>query len=291
MDNDFISVFFPLFFIGIIVFDQEYKISVRKAGKVCEKKIMYAVIGNGIYFCLLWATIYANPFRSFQFRMFYLFLYFLFLSNFAATCYINLYRNDSNVRILSSLQKINNCLYSSSDLKKFKIFVLAYFCLITSLWITNITGKMVFDPYWIWVRAFFGSVSIIFDLDMAHTLSVVYMLTRKLKTWNDIVENMHFGEESEEIAIDKKNTTKNIYEVNKLICEAWKILNEISGFKVSNNLITIIRPKKIYKVKIKTYILFQILLHFVSTFVMFLMYTMLILIFACTNAVSTRFFC
>ncbi|KAH9644385.1 hypothetical protein HF086_006413 [Spodoptera exigua] len=89
------------------------------------------------------------------------------------------------------------------------------------------------------------------------------MLTIKIEIWNNIAKNTNFDQTcDDECEIDLRRVQlKRMLKVMKLISEVWRSISEMSDLKIAD-------------------LLFQILLHFVTTYIMFVMYVMTILIYA-----------
>lgn len=146
---------------------------------------------------------------------------------------MNLLKNRSNVRIILYLYEINK-LIVSTDLNFVKKSYWFYFTVIVFLWIINMIGKLIFDVYWTWIRVVFCSLSIIFDLDMGHTISVVYMLTIKTDMWSNIVKNTNFDNPCDDECENsfRRMKLKRMQKVMKLISELWWTICDMSELKV-----------------------------------------------------------
>ncbi|KAH9644418.1 hypothetical protein HF086_006446 [Spodoptera exigua] len=113
------------------------------------------------------------------------------------------------------------------------------------------------------MRALYVSTSILLDLELIHISIYIYILTSKIKLWNRNIKSIDFGDNNNEIAIDKVSLLEELEKTIISMNDAWGIIMKTSGF--------------------------SILIHFITTFVQVLVYVGVLIIWSNADFVSNDF--
>uniref|UniRef100_A0A2H1WQ90 SFRICE019034.2 n=1 Tax=Spodoptera frugiperda TaxID=7108 RepID=A0A2H1WQ90_SPOFR len=254
INKEFLSIFSPFYFINSILCMRKYNISGNNVQIVTIKNIVGTIFVTCAMIGYYYATMKFTIFKSIEYISIYNVIYFEYLFNFVSVCIFNLCYSTKNVRLVFILYDINRSLYKSSDTKKFKkVSCISTAFLFFSCFALTVF-KLFYDPYWTLMRALYVSSSILLDLELVHISIVIYMLTSKMKVWNKNTKSIDLGHNNDEIEIDKVSVLEELERAIISMNDAWNIIVKTSGF--------------------------NILIHFITTFIQVLVYVGVLIIWS-----------
>ncbi|KAF9800092.1 hypothetical protein SFRURICE_016969 [Spodoptera frugiperda] len=198
---DILSIIYPFYCIRSFLCVQKYSINDNCVEKVSCKHVFYSFIGFITMTILLITTyLYTNFIMRHALVVYYI-AYTEQLIYYFVVSIMNWYYSATSLKLLFLLYKINCSIYSSQDIKKFKNIAqtLVYMLiLISSLLLVT---KIVVDVHWTLMRALFVSVILLLDSEVIETSLITYILTCKVKKWNDDILKLKLDDDTNDSSI------------------------------------------------------------------------------------------
>lgn len=92
------------------------------------------------------------------------------------------------------------------------------------------------DVHWTLMRALFASVILLLDSEVIETSLITYILTCKVKKWNDDILKFKLdadADDGDEVTIDIDSVLDDKTHLLVAILEAWDLTVRISGLQVN----------------------------------------------------------
>lgn len=237
IDKDFFNIFLPFYYIKRIACVRSYNVNRNYVESISGKNIICAVLANcvmaGLYFTIILGTIRA--YGTVPYVKMYYTTYFIHLCNYFSASVVNLYNSKICVRLLAVLYEIES-IESQEELRTVRIISWSSCILFAVYYIALVLFKIYFDMSSIYGRGVFIIASIVYDFEVNQGTLVVLILTRKLIKMIEYIKSINFGNERDDIRVDRDAEQEYVFNEIKSILKAWDLLKKIIQVHVSNKI-------------------------------------------------------